>query len=149
MTETTTAARTVTVRCPFCATLNRVDLVRLEDGPRCGDCRRPILLDRPVAVSEPDLDELIRSAGVPVVLDFYADWCGPCRATAPVLDELAGRHAGRVLVAKLDTDRYPAAAQRFGIRGIPTVIAFQHGREIRRHVGMASLAALEELAGLA
>jgi thioredoxin len=95
-----------------------------------------------------DLDETVRSAGVPVLVDCYADWCGPCRAMAPVLDELAGRHAGRVLVLKLDTDGYPDVAGRLGIRGIPTLIAFSGGNEIRRHVGMADLPTLETLVGL-
>lgn len=148
MTDTTTA-RPITVPCPFCATSNRVDLARHEDvPPRCGECQRPILLDRPLHVAESDLDELIRTAGVPVVIDFYADWCAPCHATAPALDELAGHHAGRILVVKLDTDRYPDAARRFGIRGIPTLVAFHQGRETRRHVGMADLGALVALAGL-
>jgi thioredoxin 2 len=148
MTAKTTPARPVTVRCTFCATRNRIDLARLVDGPRCGSCKRPILLDRPIPVTEADFDETLRSAAVPVVVDFYADWCGPCRAMAPALDELAGRHAGHLLVTKLDADRFPALAQRFGIRGIPTLIAFDGGRELRRHVGMADLAALEALAGV-
>jgi len=148
MAETTPATRPVTVRCPFCLTRNRVDLARLADGPRCGDCKRPILLDRPVHLSDDDLEETLRTGGLPVVVDFFADWCAPCRATAPALDELAGAHAGRLLVAKLDTDRYPEAARRYGIRGIPTLIAFRDGRELRRHVGQADRAALEVLAGL-
>jgi thioredoxin len=107
-----------------------------------------MLLDRPLMVTEADLEDSIRSAEVPVVLDCYADWCGPCKATAPALAALAGQHAGRVLVLKLDTDRYPGAAQRLGIRGIPTLIAFREGRELHRHVGMASLPQLEALAGV-
>jgi thioredoxin 2 len=144
----TAAERHVTVRCPMCDTKNRVDLARIHDGPRCADCRRPILLDRPLRVSGQDLDETLRSAGVPVLLDLYADWCGPCRAMAPVLDELAARFAGRLLVLKLDTDRAPDVAARLGIRGIPTLIAFERGQETGRHVGMADLPTLTALMGL-
>lgn len=146
---TTTTGRPVTVSCPFCSRRNRVDLDRLAQQPRCGECQRPLLLDRPLQTSLADLEDTVRGAAVPVVVDFYADWCAPCRATAPALDALAGAEAGKVLVLKVDTDRNPDAAIRFGIRGIPTLIAFEGGREARRHVGMAGPAELCTLAGLA
>lgn len=146
---TATASRPAIVRCLACATRNRVDLARLEQGPRCGGCRRPLHLDRPLSVTEADLEETIRTAGVPVLVDFYADWCGPCRATAPALEALAGAHGGELLVVKLDTDRHPGAAARYGVRGIPTLIVFRDGGEVRRHVGAAGTHELEALAGVA
>ena len=82
---------------------------------------------------------------MPVVVDFYADWCGPCKVMAPVLDDFARRHLGEVLVLKLDTEAHPATPARFGIRGIPTLIAFEHGREVRRQVGAVQAADLEKL----
>lgn len=145
MPETTERTR-ATVRCPFCRTLNRVDLARAADGPRCGSCRRPILLDRPLAVGDDDFDTVIAGTSVPVLLDCYADWCGPCKAMAPMLDELASARVGTLLVLKLDTDQNPQVASRLGIRGIPTFIAFQGGQERRRHVGMADRATLAALA---
>ena len=143
------AIRPVVLACVFCGRLNRVDLARLGDGPRCGECSRPILLDRPVKVSAESFDETIRSATVPVLVDFYADWCGPCRILGPVVDELASRHAGHMLVLKVDTDRDGELATRFEVRGIPTVVAFQNGVESGRHVGVARRAELETLLGLA
>ena len=134
-----------TVPCPFCSRLNRVDLARLAAGPRCGSCKRPLLLDRPVPVSEESFDQVLAGTDVPVLVDFYADWCGPCKMLAPLVDELAGSRAGALLVLKLDTDRYPAIQQRFGIRGIPTLIAFRGGKEIGRHVGLANRQQLEAL----
>lgn len=138
--------RPATVRCPLCGAMNRVNLERVHDGPRCGSCKRPILLDRPVAVGEEEFDTVIAGASVPVLLDCYADWCGPCKAMAPMLDELASARAGELLVLKLNTDHNPRIAGRLGIRGIPTFIAFQDGKERRRHVGMADRKSLEQLA---
>jgi thioredoxin 2 len=128
--------------------MNRVNLARLADGPRCGECARPLHLDRPVHATTEDFDETIRTATVPVVVDFYADWCGPCRAMAPMLDEFAAGRAGEVLVLKVDTDRDPGLATRFGVRGIPTFIGFREGREQSRHVGMAQQDAIAALAGV-
>lgn len=130
-----TPSRRATLRCTFCLTLNRVDVARAADRPRCGSCGRPILLDRPVKVTDDDFDALIDGAEVPVIVDFHADWCGPCKIMAPTLDDLARELSGRVLIAKLDTDRNPKTPERFGIRGIPTLIAFRDGNEADRVTG--------------
>ena len=101
--------------------------------------------DRPVVVDAAGLDQLIRTSKVPVVVDFYADWCAPCRFMAPILDDFARDHAGDAVVAKLDTDRYPAVAQRYGIRGIPTMLIFKDGKEVERQVGAVPGPYLENL----
>jgi thioredoxin 2 len=145
MANTTAAARTVVVQCPFCSASNRVDLNRLAAGPKCAKCGKPIRLDRPQRVTDKEFDRTISSASVPVLVDFYADWCGPCKMMAPTLDELAHKRAGDALILKLDTEANPVTASRFGIRGIPTVIAFQDGKERRRHVGLADMKTLEGL----
>jgi thioredoxin 2 len=131
----TETSKRATVACPFCATLNRVDLARIADGPRCGNCRRPILLDRPIAVTDETFERVVTDTEVPVVVDCYADWCGPCRIMAPALDDFARERQGAVLVTKLDTDRNPATAQRFEIRAIPTLLVFRNGQEVGRHAG--------------
>ena len=136
-------AQTATVACPFCETLNRVDLTRIGQHPKCGKCGKPILLDRPIAVSDVNFAQVTTDTTVPVVVDFYADWCGPCKIMAPLLDDIAHRRAGEMLVVKLDTDRNPVTGQRFGIRGIPTLIAFRGGKEVARRVGAVPPAELE------
>jgi thioredoxin 2 len=137
-----TSRKPVLIRCVACGTLNRIDLSRLGDRPRCAKCGRPILLDRPQRVTDADFQKIVDGAGVTVLVDFYADWCGPCRMMAPALDDLAAKRAGELLVLKLDTDANPNTARQFGIRGIPTLIAFREGREVRRHVGLANEQAL-------
>jgi thioredoxin 2 len=134
-----------TVPCAFCSTLNRVDMARVGDRPKCGSCGKPMLLDRPVRLSDRDLDRVIAASDVPILVDFYADWCAPCKIMAPLLDDLAREHAGRAIVGKLDTDRNPAMAGRFGISGIPTLIAFRDGQEHGRQVGAGNRQQLETL----
>ncbi len=126
---------TVTVPCPFCQTLNRIDVARVADRPRCGHCQRPILLDRPLVVTDASFDQVIAASEVPVIVDFHAEWCGPCKMMAPVLDQLAHDREGDLLVLKLDTDHNPVTAGRFNVRSIPTLIVFQRGRETARESG--------------
>jgi thioredoxin 2 len=137
------------VACAFCSTLNRVDLTKLSNGPKCANCHRPILLDRPIVATASSFDRMVNGTTVPVLVDFYADWCGPCHMMAPTIDDFAKRQMGNVLVLKLDTDANPTIAGRYGIRGIPTVIAFDRGQERRRHVGVANLEVLQSLTGVA
>ena len=129
------AQETLTLRCPFCLTLNTVDMSRAGDRPACGDCAKPMLLDRPLKVAAEDFDRTILNSGVPVLVDFYADWCGPCKIVAPLVDEIAGAHTGALLVAKVDSDRAQDIVQRLGIRGVPTLILFNGGEEMARSVG--------------
>ena len=143
--ETVAGGRRATLRCAFCLKLNRVDMERAVDRPVCGDCGRPFLLDRPLKVSGDDLDRLVREAGVPVLVDFFADWCGPCKIMAPVLDELAADHVGELLVAKLDTDASPQVSAALGIRGIPTLILYRSGAEVARQTGAVPRSTLDEM----
>lgn len=142
---TSSTGPTATVSCAFCGTLNRVNMARAGDRPKCGECAKPILLDRPLKVSDEDFARVVSDAGVPVLVDFYADWCGPCKMMAPVLDDFARDKLGEVIVAKLDTDRNQATAAKFGIRSIPTLIVFRDGNEASREMGAVSKQRLEAL----
>ncbi|MBC7790139.1 MAG: thioredoxin [Anaerolineae bacterium] len=141
MPDISTATR-VTIRCQFCQTWNRVDASRASDRPKCGKCAKPMLLDRPIHLGDDDFDRTIRDSEIPILVDFYADWCGPCKMMAPAIDELAARVQGRALVGKLDTDRASKVAGSFAIRGIPTVIVFRNGRETKRQSGAVGLEVL-------
>ena len=136
----------VTVPCQFCGTLNRIETAKFEQGPRCAECGKPFLLDRPVKVTEEHFDTTVLKAGVPVLVDFYADWCGPCRLMAPVLDDLAREKLGSLLVVKVDTDRSPSISARYGIRSIPFFGRFEHGKLVRTVIGAVGRAALAYLA---
>ena len=144
--ETTEAGtRHLTLRCQFCQTWNRVDAERAADRPKCGKCGKPMLLDRPIKLDDESFARTIAETDVPVLVDFYADWCGPCKMMAPFVDELARETQGRALVAKLDTDRAQRTAGGFNIRGIPTTIVFKGGKEVARQTGAIPKAALVQL----
>ena len=141
-------AHRITVRCQFCHTWNRVVAERAADRPKCGKCGKPMLVDRPVALNDETFARTVAESEIPVLVDFYADWCGPCKIMAPSVDQLAAETQGKLLVAKLDTDRAPRTAQSFNIRGIPTVIVFRGGREAERSSGAMPFPALKKLAGI-
>ena len=137
----------VTLACQFCQALNKIDASRFSEKPKCAKCERPFLLDRPLKVLEEHFDQTVLKSEVPVLVDFYADWCGPCKVMAPYLDEIAHDKAGQLLVAKVDTDRSPKVSQRYNIKGIPFFARFENGEVVRTLVGAAGREALQELAG--
>ena len=145
--ETRTAANTprLTLRCSNCRQWNRVRADKAANGPKCGECGTPLALDHPVALDDETFDRVIGETEVPVLVDFYADWCGPCKMMAPAVETLARESVGRALVAKLDTDRATRTASQFKIRGIPTSIVFRNGREVKRQTGAVPLATLRAM----
>jgi thioredoxin 2 len=127
------------IECPACGAKNRVPGEKLRRGlqPVCGHCKTPLSLhNQPVTVTDATFSSEVEGSPVPVLLDMWAPWCGPCRAVAPVIEQLATEMAGRVRVAKLNVDDNPLTAERFNIRGIPALLVLKAGREIDRLVGV-------------
>ena len=136
-TETKEASKKFTVRCQFCNTWNRIDASKVTAGPKCGKCGKPILLERPIPLTDETFTRTINESDVPVAVDFYADWCGPCRMMAPAVDALASHLQGKALVGKLNTDHSARTASGFNIRGIPTTIVFKGWKRGRAPIGGA------------
>jgi thioredoxin 2 len=123
------------VVCPHCNAVNRVPQERLGQGPRCGKCHQPLFDGHPVELDEAAFERQITNSDVPVVVDFWASWCGPCLMMAPEFEKAAGMLEPNARLAKVNTEKTPALAERFNIRSIPTMVLFRGGREAARQSG--------------
>jgi thioredoxin 2 len=129
--------RGLVIECAACGQRNRLLYSRLSDSVRCAKCKAPIsALSAPIDIhSTADFDRLVASSSLPVVVDYWAPWCGPCRMVAPELQKVAARQTGRLLVVKVNTDELSDLGQRFAIRSIPTMAVFAGGKEVGRTSG--------------
>ena len=121
--------------CPHCHTTNRVQAAQLGSGPDCGQCKEPLFTAHPVPLDEAAFDKHIGRNHIPVLVDFWAPWCGPCRAMAPAFEQAASQLEPQIRLVKVDTEAVPNLAARFNIRSIPTLAMFVGGREIARQPG--------------
>ena len=137
MTDTNagSSADALVVACPVDGALNRVPRARLGEQPKCGTCRSLLFQGRPVPLDEVRFERFAVKSDLPVVIDFWAEWCGPCRAMAPAFEAAAARLEPRVRLAKLDTEKHQEIAARYRIQSIPTMIMIRKGRELARTSG--------------
>jgi thioredoxin 2 len=137
--------RGIIVACPACGKKNRLAYERLGDTVQCGQCKSPLKApDEPIEVHRTaDFDRLVTTSSLPVVVDYWAPWCGPCRMVAPELKKVAKRQTGQAIVVKVNTDELSDLGQRFGIRSIPTLAVFAGGKEVARESGARPAEAIE------
>jgi thioredoxin 2 len=139
--------RGLIVACGSCGQKNRLAYERLGEAVQCGQCKNPIkVIGEPIELhSSADFDRLVTNSSLPVVVDYWAPWCGPCRMVAPELQKVAARQAGQVIVVKVNTDELSDLGERFAIRSIPTLAVFAGGKEVARETGARHAAEIEAL----
>ena len=129
--------------CSHCSAVNRLPASRLGEAPICGQCKKPIFCGRPQELTQNDFDRWTSRNDLPVVVDFWAPWCGPCRSMAPAFAQATLELEPHFRLAKVDTESNPELAARFGIRSIPTIVIFKNGREVSRKSGAQDIASLK------
>ena len=135
---------TSNIVCPQCNTVNRLPTNRLGDRPLCGKCKKPVFSGHPLELHEGNFNQQLVRSDIPVVVDFWAPWCGPCTMMAPAYEQAAGELEPRVRLAKLNTEESQQLAGKYAIRSIPTIVLFDHGRELARQSGAMQLLQLKQ-----
>lgn len=135
------------IPCPHCGATNRLPAARIDDTPVCGKCGQALLAGQPIELGDADFDAVVDETRLPVIVDFWAPWCGPCRMMAPAFAQAAKQLEGRALFVKVNSDDNPALSQRYGVRSIPTLVKLANGREVGRQSGALPAGAIVQLAG--
>lgn len=128
--------------CPHCNAINRVPQGRLGEGGKCGKCKQPLITGRPLNLGEGNFARHVEKSDIPVLVDFWAEWCGPCKMMAPAFEEAAGQLAPHIRLAKVNTEQAQQLSARFNIRSIPSLVLFYRGREVGRMAGATNAAGI-------
>jgi len=147
MSTATAQAETLTQTCSECGAVNRILTTRAGDDPQCGRCHKKIFPRRTVLVTDASWRQAVEGSAIPVLVDFWAPWCGPCRAVGPMLEQVAREQGGKLKIVKLNVDENPGSAARFQVQAIPTMILFRGGREVDQLRGALPKEALEARLG--
>lgn len=128
--------------CPHCSSVNRIAIQRLSDNPICGQCKQALFLHHPVELTASTFPQHIKRNDIPIVVDFWAPWCGPCKQQTPILEKVAAAVGDKAVISKVNVDESPELAAKYGIRSIPTLILLKDGENKQQFVGLQQEAAL-------